>query len=57
MPGSNGERAIHIDRQRHATGGHQPGHGYKRNFNANPRGKMNIRMARGKGSRSKSARS
>jgi hypothetical protein len=38
-------------------GGHQPGHAYKRDFNHSPRGKMKIRMARGKSSRSKSARS
>jgi hypothetical protein len=45
-----------IDRARHATGGHQPGHGYKRNFNHNPTGRFNIRMKRGHGSRSKSSR-
>ena len=46
-----------MDRAKSATGGHQPGHAYKRNFNAAPRGKFNIRMKRGKASRSKSARS
>lgn len=34
-----------------------PGGGYKRNFNRNPSGKFNIRMARSKASRSKSTRS
>ena len=46
-----------IGRQKTASGGHQPGHAYKRNFNRNPSGRYGIRMARGKGSRSKSARS
>lgn len=33
-----------------------PGSAYKRNFTHNPRGKLHIRMARGKKSRSKSSR-
>lgn len=44
------------DRARHASGGHQPGHAYKRNVNRNPTGRYGIRMARGKTSRSKSSR-
>jgi len=34
-----------------------PGNAFKRNFNRNPSGRMKLRMARGHGSRSKSARS
>jgi hypothetical protein len=33
-----------------------PGGAYKKNFNRNPSGKFNIRMKRGKMSRSKSSR-
>lgn len=47
---------MHIDRASKATGGHQPGHGYKRNFNKSPKGRFNIRMKRPASSRSKSAR-
>jgi hypothetical protein len=43
-----------IDRAKKATGGHQPGHGYKRNFNKSPSGRMGIRMKRPATSRSKS---
>ena len=46
-----------IDRAKTASGGHQPGHAYKRNFNHGPSGKYHIRMTRGKSSRSKSSRS
>lgn len=46
-----------IDRARKASGGHQPGHAYKRNFNHGPSGRFNIRMKRGGASRSKSSRS
>jgi hypothetical protein len=46
-----------IDRAKTAAGGHQPGHGYKRNFNHGPAGRFGLRMARGKASRSKSSRS
>jgi hypothetical protein len=46
-----------IDRSKRGEGSHQPGHAYKRDFNHSPRGKMKIRMARSKPSRSKSARS
>lgn len=45
-----------IDRAKRASGGHQPGHGYKRNFNHGPKGRFNVRMHRGKSSRSKSSR-
>jgi hypothetical protein len=31
-----------------------PGGGYKRNFNRNPTGRFNVKMQRGKSSRSKS---
>lgn len=41
-------------RKTHATGGHQPGHAYKRNFNRNPMGRVNLRVHRAKPSRSKS---
>lgn len=46
-----------IDRKTRGEGKHQPGHAYKRDFNHSPRGKFNVRMSRGKHSRSKSARS
>lgn len=46
-----------IDRARHASGGHQPGHAFKRNFNRPPTGRFGLRMKRGHGSRSKSSRS
>jgi hypothetical protein len=51
--GGDGTNRMH-GRQRHATGGHQPGHAYKRNFNHSPTGRFGVRMTRGKGSRSKS---
>jgi hypothetical protein len=43
-------------RSKSAVGGHSPGHAYKRNFNASPRGKMKVRMHRNTKSRSHSAR-
>jgi hypothetical protein len=46
-----------IGRKTSGEGSHQPGHAYKRDFNKSPRGKFGLRMARGKTSRSKSARS
>jgi hypothetical protein len=54
---SNSIRAVHIDRKKQGEGSHQPGHAYKRDFNHSPKGRMAIRMGRGKGSRSKTARS
>jgi hypothetical protein len=52
-PEAYGGSRIH-GRKRSATGGHQPGHGYKQNFNRTPKGRMGIRMHRGKASRSHS---
>ena len=54
---SNTLRSVHIDRKTSGEGGHQPGHAFKRDFNHSPRGKYSVKMHRGKGSRSKSARS
>ena len=45
-----------FDRKTRGEGKHQPGHAYKRDFNHNPRGKVPLRIARSKTSRSKSAR-
>jgi hypothetical protein len=47
---------MKIDRAKTATGGHQPGHAYKRNFNAPPKGRFGIRMHRPATSRSKTSR-
>lgn len=45
--GNEGTRRSPID---------TPGNAYKRNFNLNPKGRLNIRMARSKNSRAKSGR-
>jgi hypothetical protein len=47
---------VKIDRASKASGGHQPGHAYKRNFNAPPSGRFGIRMHRPAHSRAKSSR-
>lgn len=54
---SNMKRSMHIDRKTTGEGSSMPGHAYKRNFNHAPKGRFHVRMARGKSSRSKTARS
>ena len=54
---SNDMKSVHIDRHTRGEGKHQPGHAYTRDFNHRPTGRFGVKMARGKGSRSKTARS